>query len=353
MRSSLRRRAGSLIVGLALVAGLGACAPEERPLETASPEPSVEPEPTYESTYEAPPAYAIAPLTGEIIEPGSLDRPVFSAKIDNAPLARPQLGLDRADIVHVELVEGGSIRYAASWHSDLPDEVGPVRSVRPMDPDIVSPFGGILAYSGAQQQFIAAMLNTPVRNIIFDRGDDSDLVYRGLPRPSPHNVVARAAQLVERYAGDDAPRQQFAFADRIENATAARDGAPASTLSLRYGQVGQSGWEWSEADGRWLRSQGGQPDVALSGTRLSATNVIVLRVRIDFSPGVPQTLLAGQSGSGFVATDGKTIPITWSKAGMADSYRLLDDQGVAVRLAPGTTWIELVPDTGDATITAG
>ncbi|RZT58290.1 DUF3048 family protein [Microcella alkaliphila] len=353
MPSFSRRRLGGLTVALALIVGLGACAPEERPLESESPEPSVEPAPSYTSTYEAPPPYALAPLTGAIIEPGSLDRPVLSAKIDNAPLARPQVGLDRADVVHVELVEGGSIRYAASWHSDLPDEVGPVRSVRPMDPDIVSPFGGILAYSGAQPQFIAAMLDTPVRNVIFDRGDDSDLVYRGLPRPSPHNVVARAAQLVDRYATDAPPRQQFAFADRVENATAVRDGVPASAFSLRYGQVGQSVWEWSEADARWLRSQGAQPDVALSGARLSATNVIVLRVIVDFGPGVPQTLLAGQSGSGFVATGGKTVPITWSKAGMADSYRLLDDHGVAVRLAPGTTWIELVPDTGDATITAG
>lgn len=340
------------MVATALVAGLVACTPEPAPTESATPTPSPE-EPTYESTYEAPPATAISPLTGEVIEAGALDRPVLSAKIDNAPLARPQVGLDRADLVHVELVEGGQIRYVGSWHSDLPDEVGPVRSVRPMDPDILSPLGGILVYSGAQPQFIAAMQNTPVRNVIFDRGDDSDLVFRGLPRPAPHNVVARASSLVERYATDAAPVQQFAFADRLENATAARDGSPASSISLTYGQSGQSGWEWNADQGAWLRLQGGQADVALSGERLSATNVVVLRVRVDTSPGVPQTILAGETGSGFVATAGRTIPVTWSKGGPADRIRILDEQGVAVRLAPGNTWIELVPVSGDASIVAG
>lgn len=338
----------------ALIAGLAACTPEPAPVDSTSSTPSAAPEePTYESSYEAPPATALAPLTGEVIPAGSLDRPVLSAKIDNAPRARPQVGLDRADIVHVELVEGGSTRYVATWHSDLPDEVGPVRSVRPMDPDILSPFGGILTYSGAQQRFVDAMRNTPVRNIIFDYGDDSDLLYRGLPRPAPHNVVARAAELVERYASDAAPVQPYVFADRFENATAVRDGSPASALNLRYGQIGQSGWQWSAADNAWLRLQGGAPDVAASGARLSATNVVVLRVRVEVIQSIPTTFLAGESGTGFVAAGGKTIPVTWSKAGQADPIRILDAQGVAVRLAPGNTWVELVPTSGDASITAG
>lgn len=350
MRTTPLRRSSALIAVTALLVGLAACAPEERPIETASPTPTASPEPEYTSTYEAPPPVAIAPLTGEVVEPGSLDHPVLSAKIDNAPLARPQVGLDRADIVHVELVEGGSIRYAASWHSDLPDEVGPVRSVRPMDPDIVSPFGGILAYSGAQPRFISAMLDTPVRNVIFDRGDDSDLLYRGLPRPSPHNVIARAAELVDRYADDAPPVQQYAFADRLENATAVRDGSPASGIDLRYGAFGQAGWRWSADDDAWLRLQGGQPDVAASGTRLSATNVIVLRVRVETILQIPTTFLSGESGTGFVATGGRTVPVTWSKDAKEDPIRILDEQGVAVRLAPGNTWVELVPTSGDASI---
>ena len=72
-------------------------------------------------------------------------------KIDNHEDARPQVGLNRTDLVFEELVEGGLTRYVAVWHSDVPDAVGPVRSIRPMDPDIVAPLGGIIAYSGGQQ----------------------------------------------------------------------------------------------------------------------------------------------------------------------------------------------------------
>ncbi len=70
----------------------------------------------------------MAALTGEAIEAGSLSRPPLSAKIDNHPSARPQVGLDEADIVFEELVEGGLTRYVAVWHSSLPAEIGPVRS---------------------------------------------------------------------------------------------------------------------------------------------------------------------------------------------------------------------------------
>lgn len=338
------RTLGVAALSVALLAAAGCTAGEPMPTPT--------PTPSYVSTYEPPPAYGIAPLTGEQIEPDALQRPAFTAKIDNAPLARPQVGLDRTDLVFVELVEGGSIRYAAVWHSDLPDEVGPVRSVRPMDPDIISPLGGILAYSGAQQRFVAAMLDTPVRNIIFDRSDDSDLLYRGLPRPSPHNVVARAALLVERYATDAPPVQQFAYSDRLESSTAMRDGTPASALSLTYGFSGQSGWEWDSASSSWLRSQAGSADLAASGERLSATNVVVLRVRVQVIQSIPTTFLAGESGTGFVATGGKTVPVTWSKASLTSPIRILDEQGVAVRLAPGNSWVELVPTGGDASITA-
>lgn len=346
------RRAG-VLVALVAVAGLMAgCTAESEPVASPSASPSPSPSPTWESTYEAPPATSLAPLTGEVIEPGSLDHPTLAAKIDNAPLARPQVGLHRADIVFVELVEGGSIRYAAVWHSDLPDEVGPVRSVRPMDPDIISPFGGILAYSGAQPRFIAAMLDTPVRNIIFDRGDDSDLLYRGLPRPAPHNVVARAAQLVDRYSSDAPPQQVFTFADRLENATAVRDGNAASGIDLRYGANATSGWAWSSGDGAYLRSQFGNPDNAASGERLSATNVVVLRVRVETIQQIPTTFLAGEEGSGFVATGGRAIPVTWSKESKEAPIRILDEEGVAVRLAPGNTWVELVPRSGQASFSA-
>ncbi|MDP3209308.1 MAG: DUF3048 domain-containing protein, partial [Rhodoglobus sp.] len=115
------------------------------------------PTPAYTSTYVAPEPTALAPLTGQVVAQGALTNPSIAAKIDNHEDARPQIGLNRADIVFEELVEGGITRYVAVWQSDIPDELGPIRSIRPMDPDIISPFGGIVAYAGGQERFVDMM----------------------------------------------------------------------------------------------------------------------------------------------------------------------------------------------------
>jgi len=129
---------------------LSGCAPVE-----AMPAPIPTPTASYISTYETPAPTALAPLTGVEVLAGSVTNSSLAAKIDNHPGARPQVGLGRTDIVYEELVEGGATRYVGIWQSDIPAEIGPVRSIRPMDPDIVSPFGGIIAYSGGQQRFVA------------------------------------------------------------------------------------------------------------------------------------------------------------------------------------------------------
>jgi hypothetical protein len=106
------------------------------------------PVPSYTSSYKAPDPTGLAPLRGTTVSAGSLANPSLAAKVDNHEEARPQYGLQFADIVFEELVEGGLTRYVAIWQSNIPVQIGPVRSIRPMDPDIISPFGGIVAYSG-------------------------------------------------------------------------------------------------------------------------------------------------------------------------------------------------------------
>ncbi len=142
----VRASRASALGALALTGLLAACATPTEPMPS--------PSPGYTSTYETPPPIAVAPLTGELVEPGSLTAPSLAAKVDNHPNARPQQGLEHTDLVFEELVEGGLTRYVAVWHSDVPAEIGPIRSIRPMDPDIVSPLGGIIAYSGGQYRFV-------------------------------------------------------------------------------------------------------------------------------------------------------------------------------------------------------
>jgi hypothetical protein len=284
---------------------------------------------------DAPAPLAIAPLRGTIVPAGKTTNPSLAVKIDNHEAARPQIALDRADIVFEELVEGGLTRYVGVWQSDIPDAIGPVRSIRPMDPDIITP--------GGQQDFVDMMKATPVINSVFDY-DTTGLFSRVADREAPHNVVLKAAVLVGRNSSVAPPVQQFAYAGNIAGSTAAMDGTPITQINSRFSAARYPGWSWDAASQAYLRSQEGAPDLDTTGARRGATNVLVLRVDIDGTYGeVPKTVMIG-SGEGSVSAGGKTVHATWSKAGQADPIRLTDDNGVTIRLAPGNSWIELVPN---------
>lgn len=336
-RRSIARAVPLLAIGLVLAS----CA---APPPVATPTPT----PSYTSTYVAPEPTAIAPLTGETIPVGTALNPSLAAKIDNHAAARPQVGLERTDIVFEELVEGGMTRYVAVWQSDIPDEIGPVRSIRPMDPDIVSAFGGIIAYSGGQQRFVALMQATNVFNAIHGQRATENTFYRTKTKKAPHNVLVKAATVVGEHPDLPAPQQQFAFALDIASSTAAKDGTPASAINLVFSNATAPSWTWDAAQSKFLRAQLGVADMDSNGAQLSATNVVAVFVGIDKSLGVPKTQLVG-SGEAWVASGGKYIHATWSKDAATSVIRLVDDQGVTIRLAPGNTWIELVPTTGSFT----
>lgn len=287
-----------------------------------------------------------APLTGLPYGDENLNRPSLAAKVDNHPAARPQLALDRADIVFEELVEGGLTRYVAIWHSDLPPEIGPVRSVRPMDPDIVSPLGGILAYSGGQQRFVEAMLRTPVASAIHGQSNVNDFFYRSPDKVAPHNVIVRAVELVANFGDLAPPQPQFTYAIDPASATAVTSGDEVVSFTTRFSSFQAPGWEWSADDGVFLRSQtNGAADVALSGQRIAATNVVSIFVDIQVIQDIPTTFLVG-SGSGFVATGGHIVSVSWSKASPEAIIELRDSAGQGIALAPGITWVELLPAPG-------
>ena len=286
----------------------------------------------------------VAALTGETIEAGSLSRPALAGKIDNHPSARPQVGLDEADIVFEELVEGCLTRYIAIWHSSLPAEIGPVRSVRPMDPEIVSPFGGIFAYSGGQVRFIQMMQEAPVYNAIHGQPDTEETFYRTSAKVAPHNVLVKAPELVDQHLNLPAPERQFAYAPSVEESTAVVAGSPVTSMNPRFSGFSSPTWEWDGTQGTFLRFQtNGAADSASSGNQIFATNVVVLQVGIDVVEDIPTTRLVNQ-GKGWVATGGSILEINWFKATPESPIILTTDDGEEVRLGVGNTWIELIPN---------
>lgn len=340
----MRKVSSWLALGVASVIALVGCAPSEEPPGGEGGE--VSEEGTTDTGGAITQDANLWPLTGKPLDGGDATLPSLAAKVDNHPLARPQVGLDQADVVFEELVEGGITRYVAIWHSNLPEEVGPVRSVRPMDPDIVSPFGGILAYSGGQQRFIEAMLDAPVASAIHGQSDVDDFFYRSSSTVAPHNVIVRAQELVDYFADRAGPPPQFNFATDVTGSSAVVAGSDLRSLRVMLSSFAAPTWEWSSERGVFLRRQtNGAADTAISGNQISADNIIVLFVDIQVIQDIPTTNLIG-SGEGYLATGGKVMTIQWSKPSREAPIELTDDSGARVLLAPGQTWIELAPAPG-------
>ena len=290
----------------------------------------------------APAAVQAAPLTGLALAAEATARPSLAVKIDNHIAARPQVAIDQTDLVFEELVEGGITRYVAVWQSVIPDRLGPVRSIRPMDPDIIAPFGGLVAYSGGQQRFVDAMGATGQVSAIFDY-DTTGLFSRSSATAAPHNVLLAAAEFANRNASVPPPAQQYAYAATATGASAVVDGTPVSAINTRFSNSSARSWTWNAESAAYLRAQDGSPDLTPEGVQLKATNVVVLRVNVTVDQSIPKTELIA-SGEASISSGGKTLAATWSKDSQTAPIRLIDGNGVTIRLAPGNTWFQLVPN---------
>ena len=340
------------LFALIALASVGGCATAGSPLGIGSGGNDATPSASAPSTQ-------IAPLTGLVFPADSkfLAGPVVMGKIDNSPEARPQLGLSKTDVVIDEMVEGGLTRFLAIWHSQMPSEFGPIRSVRPMDPDLATAFGGIIAYSGGQRPFVAAMKATGLYNADETSEQGKGTMERVTNRVAPHNLFVKAQNLQAAHPDLAAPKQLFTYNTDSADAsgtTAAISGKVALDVKAQF-PAATALWTWNGS--AWARTQDGKVLTdALDGKQLTAANVVVLRVSVDRSfkdpryGFVPKTLLEG-TGKGQVFSDGKVLDVTWTKAKATDYPSLTTASGEVVKLAPGNTWFELVPsDVGKVTV---
>jgi hypothetical protein len=293
----------------------------------------------------------IAPLTGASFDVTSnkwVSGPAIMAKIDNVADARPQAGLNSTDVVFDEMVEGGLTRLLAVWQSNMPSVLGPVRSVRPMDPDIASPFGGIICFSGGQAAFVKAMAESPVFSATETNQQGKHTFKRVTDRFAPHNVMISAQHLQAQHLDLAAPKSPFTFASSAAEASAAVAGVSVTELTVKFPSA-TANWSWSASKQVWLRVQDGKPHLdANDKTQIQAVNVVVIPVTIDRSYTdprygfVPRSLLVG-SGTAYIFSGGKMLKATYKKADKASPIQLFDSAGNPVKLAVGNTWFELQP----------
>ena len=345
--STLPRRFAAVVAGFSLF--LAGCAnPEEEPQAEEAVEVVEE-----EAVVDDVPRH---PLTGVELGGAGVSGPSIAVKIDNTGAGRPQVGISAADIVFEELVEGGVTRYLAIFHTAIPDEVGPVRSGRPQDADLVAPFGGVFVFSGVGNSNVREIIRrSGVQMVEHDTSggtEDGAFFFRSDRKPAPLNLHIEAAQLLAGYSSLEAPETHFNYKTDPAEATAVVSGVEASSLRAVFSSGIESIWKWDAASGTYLKFlTNGSPDTDANGTQISATNVIVLSPNYVDSEGLPTAVIAGQSDRAFIATGGKVLEGRFTSEGFGGSIELTDSEGNPAFLSPGKTFVLLAP--GEASTASG
>ena len=339
------------IIGLALALGLSACGAGGSQSQSESPSPS---------EIKIPPVW---PLTGLPGPEDAQDRPVVVVKIENDPVVRPQTGLDRADLIFEELVEGGMTRFAVTYHSDLPDEVGPVRSVRHVDVAIAEPMADAFVFSGGAKRtmrFVNRKLPTTVSVV----NEGAPGMYRKKGLYAPHNLFLNMNEMLEAIAEHDTPTQGFfvrpepqpepsqtpeVSASPGPSSTAVEYGTPVTDVAVNFSKFSGPNWKWDATKQLWMRSEGVKPFMNTDGTQFGTNNLVIIEVR-EIDAGykgqtggyVPRTVLTG-SGRGWVLSEGKAFEVFWNKPFVDAQMELTDPTGKPFTMPNGRSWVELLP----------
>jgi hypothetical protein len=320
---------------VALLAGCGDSDEDATPSPTPSASASSSPTPT------ASPAPR-DPLTGLALVRG----PVVAVKVDNSVLARPyHRGLEQAAVVYQELVEGGATRFMAVFESARATrEVGPIRSARESDLDILRAYGKpALAFSGAQSGVLAIVASAVRAGRLVDASYDRvPSLYRlGEFRRDARNFFAVPARLGESRGGSEPRDIGWVFgppATGVPTRLARATFSPQATVSLRY----------DAGAAAWTVSQGGRV-LPVTPANVVVQFVTVQRSRFHDVNGMntPLTVTTG-SGKAVVLRDGRRFSATWRRSGNGPT-RLLAGPGRDVPLRPGKTLVLLVPKAGGLT----
>lgn len=287
------------------------------------------------------------PLNGEETNNEELlDRPAVAVKVENTSVAYPLSGLEEAEIVYEEQVEGGLTRFLAIYHCGDSAKVGPIRSSREVDPTIMSPYTSILAAAGGNPGVRANLEEFDITLIDENTaGDAMERVARtGIS--SEHTLYGdtKALRKLGQKKFKDAPSGDiFEFGDAPDG------GKKTKTVDISFGSSSMA-FEWKE--GAWFRSDGGEPLIMENGDQLSFDNVIIEEHTVNLSTefadvlGTPSPVIADVTGQGdaYLFRDGRMYAGVWIRESEDDPVRFETKGGDTLVLKAGNTMIELLPN---------
>ena len=288
------------------------------------------------------------PLTGTPLESADEipNRPALAVKIPNNPQALPQTGLNEADVVFEEIINDGITRFAAVFHSQGSDPVGPIRSGRAQDVDILSNLNSpLLAWSGGNPGVTRVINNSTLTSLSYVGGYGNSYYRRDGRGGAPHNLFSSTDTLWELAPDEFAiPPQIFPYMLPGEVA----EGDTASIIEIELDSI-LVRWDYDAASGRYLRSEYGEPHMSELTGQVWADNVVVMLVEyrqstIDAKS--PEAVTVG-GGQLLIFADGVVRQGVWQRSSNLDTWNFFTDTTLSVPLglSEGRTWVELPRNT--------
>ncbi|MFL6070559.1 MAG: DUF3048 domain-containing protein [Actinomycetes bacterium] len=326
-------RAGATLLGCALLASsvlLAACSSDPDPAvaSTGSPSPSASPTP------EPPPTTLLSGRRGK-------DHQVLAVKVDNTVNSHPQAGLVAADVVYMEEVEWGLTRLMGVYSSHYPRSVGPVRSARESDLQILRQYGKVaFAFSGSNPKIVQEIDQAPLYPLSNDQGANG--YSRSPDRAAPWNLFGNPKDLLNgAKKATEAKDVGFTFSDE------APPGGRRVHKVTTFWPAARAQFDWSQKEGRWLLTMDGSKAMSTEGPQLGGTTVIIQSVDVHASSlgdaygGITPTTETVGKGSAWMFRDGKVWNITWSRPKGTDGTTW-EYKGKPIAFDPGQVWIELL-----------
>ncbi|HSP36655.1 MAG TPA: DUF3048 domain-containing protein [Frankiaceae bacterium] len=285
------------------------------------------------------------PLTGTAADGGHTpQRAALAVKVDNAPSARPPVGLASADVIFEEPVEGGLTRFVAVFQCHSASRVAPVRSARLVDPDLLVPLSSVgLAHAGGIQPALDKLAQSGVVDV--GDGAQPQSYHRDSHRSAPHNEYTSTDELWG-HLPSTVPNSLFAYSGSIPQ------GSPAPTVHIPFSGYSNVTWRYDLTAHDYGRTNGSESALDSTGAPLRVDDVVVQHVAVSASSYVEDAtgqhenvvdLLSG--GPAEVYRDGVAVRGQWSRDSLDNATRFVEDSGKTIKLRPGRTWIELVPTT--------
>ena len=310
------------------------------------------------TTTSAPPAGPTCPLTGLPAPGGKVPaRPALGVKIGNYPSDRPSAGLNHADIVFEEPVEGAITRLVAVFQCQGASLVGDLRSAREPDVGILSQLSNpLFVHAGGINPVINLLQNSALIDDNLYSGGRGSAIITEPGRVAPYATFANTASLWAFNPNDTTPPTPiFQYSKALPAGAVPGSGASAH---IPFSSTSDVTWTWNPSGNNYLRAYATGPDTHVDGAQSAATNVIIMTVQTSIGPwyennvgGKEVEVNALGSGPVVILRNGAAITGTWNRGSLTQPNVFTTSSGQRITLAPGNTWEELVPAGINITVT--